>query len=73
MKSNCYSFHIQRGNTDILFGKNCGLQTLLVLTGVTDLDMLHKWESSSDPEEKLCVPDIYLNNVDEFYKILQLL
>jgi len=50
-----------RDNTDILFGKVCGLQTLLVLTGVTQL---------SDIRED-CIPDFYLESVGEFYELLK--
>jgi len=59
-----------RGNTDILFGRKCGLWTLLVMSGVTDIDSMRRWEKSEDPVEKLCVPDYFSQDVNEFYKLL---
>ncbi|ODN02003.1 Phosphoglycolate phosphatase [Orchesella cincta] len=60
-----------RGNTDILFGRECGLWTLLVMSGVTDINSMRRWETSQDPAEKMCVPDYYSQDVNEFYKLLQ--
>ncbi|CAL8120386.1 unnamed protein product [Orchesella dallaii] len=59
-----------RGNTDILFGRQCGLWTLLVMTGVTDIKTMRNWETSQDPVEKMCVPDYYSQDVNEFYQLL---
>ena len=60
-----------RANTDILFGNNCGLHTLLVLTGVTSLKEVTSWSESGNELEKQCVPEYYLNDVGEFYKLIQ--
>ncbi|XP_044736875.1 uncharacterized protein LOC123298845 [Chrysoperla carnea] len=49
-----------RANTDILFGKQCGMATLLVLSGITTLDESLKWRSSNDKEEKELVADFYV-------------
>ncbi|BBN00084.1 phosphoglycolate phosphatase [Marchantia polymorpha subsp. ruderalis] len=55
----CERFNIKREQicmvgdnleTDILFGKNGGCKTLLVLTGVTDLKTLHSPENSIQPD-----------------------
>lgn len=39
-----------RLDTDILFGKNGGCKTLLVLSGVTTLSMLQNPENSIQPD-----------------------
>jgi len=56
-----------RGNTDILFGKKCGLKTLLVLSGVTTLAQMHAWEESK-MEDHLYVPDYYAKDVSDVCK-----
>merc|ERR1719369_2468188 len=48
-----------RANTDILLGKNCGLQTLLVGSGVHSLAETRAWETSSLEEERRLVADYY--------------
>lgn len=65
-----YRVNLIRGNTDIKFGVKCGLWTLLVLSGVTSLDDMHGWEESDDPEDKLCVPDYYIEDANELYKLI---
>ena len=50
-------------NTDILFGKSCQLQTLLVLTGVTTLQQLETY--IQDPNSKDLVPDYYTDSVED--------
>ncbi|XP_076031283.1 glycerol-3-phosphate phosphatase isoform X3 [Oratosquilla oratoria] len=49
-----------RGNTDILFGRNCGLTTLLVLSGVTALEDVKSWVASDDSEKHSLLSDYYL-------------
>ncbi|XP_052872872.1 glycerol-3-phosphate phosphatase-like [Anopheles cruzii] len=49
-----------RCNTDILLGKNCHFQTLLVETGIHNAADLAKFASSDDPATKALVPDVYL-------------
>jgi len=54
-----------RANTDILLGKNCGLQTLMVGSGVHQLSAARVWEKSSDPEERRMVPDYYVDKLGD--------
>ena len=54
-----------RANTDILLGKNCGLQTLMVGSGVHKLSEARLWEVSEDPEERRMVPDYYVDKLGD--------
>eukprot|EP00092_Neocalanus_flemingeri_P022465 GFUD01024364.1.p1 GENE.GFUD01024364.1~~GFUD01024364.1.p1 ORF type:complete len:341 (-),score=100.67 GFUD01024364.1:92-1114(-) len=50
--------------TDIAFGKNCGMQTLLVGTGVTKLEEAKQWEGGKQ-EDQIYVPDIYIDKLGD--------
>lgn len=50
-----------RCNTDILLGKRCGFQTLMVETGIHKQKDLQEWAHSSDPETKDLIPDFYVD------------
>jgi len=54
-----------RANTDILLGKNCGLQTLLVGSGVHSLAETRGWEQSEDEETRRMVADFYLDKLGD--------
>jgi len=54
-----------RANTDILLGKNCGLQTLLVGSGVHSLAETRTWEASEDEEERRMVADFYADKLGD--------
>jgi len=54
-----------RANTDILLGKNCGLQTLLVGSGVHSLEETRAWEASEKEEERKLVADFYLDKLGD--------
>lgn len=56
-----------RLNTDILMGFNCGLKTLLVLTGVSTLDDVQRYESSSNPKDKSLVPNYYISSLGNLF------
>ncbi|XP_064601928.1 glycerol-3-phosphate phosphatase-like [Liolophura sinensis] len=45
-----------RIDTDIQMAHNCGLKSLLVLTGVSDLEDVKAAAQSPDPSRKACVP-----------------
>eukprot|EP00061_Rhincodon_typus_P012915 g38965.t1 len=49
-----------RLETDILFGANCGMWTVLALTGVSSLQDVHAKMASELPQHKKMVPDFYL-------------
>ncbi|KAL0268163.1 UNVERIFIED_CONTAM: hypothetical protein PYX00_010214 [Menopon gallinae] len=57
-------------NTDILFGKKCGFQTLLVLSGVTDREELTKFAASLDPSDRDLVPKYYINKLGDLLRHL---
>jgi len=54
-----------RANTDILLGKNCGLQTLLVGSGVHSLAETRRWEESEEEEERRMVADFYADKLGD--------
>ncbi|XP_042876222.1 glycerol-3-phosphate phosphatase-like isoform X2 [Penaeus japonicus] len=60
-----------RFNTDILFGKNCNLKTMLVLTGVTKMEDLEEYASSLDEEKHNLLPDYYLPSLDDIINLLK--
>ncbi|XP_063584683.1 glycerol-3-phosphate phosphatase-like [Penaeus indicus] len=60
-----------RSNTDILFGKNSNLQTMLVLTGVTTMEDLEEYASSMDEEKHKLLPDFYLPRLDDIINLLK--
>jgi len=57
-----------RANTDILLGKNCGLQTLLVGSGVHSLQEARKWQESDDVEERRLVADFYVDKLGDLFE-----
>jgi len=60
-----------RCNTDILFGKKCGLHTLVVLSGVTQFDHLEKWASDTDPKQHEFLADYLLNELGDLVDLLE--
>lgn len=50
-----------------MLGKNCGLQTLLVGTGVDTLEAAQKWKTSDEAslEEKQRVPDFCVQKLGD--------
>lgn len=60
-----------RLETDILFGSNCGLSTVLTLTGVSTLDEAQRYRDSQSPEQKDCAPDFVVESVADFLQVLE--
>ena len=58
-----------RANTDILLGKNCGLQTLMVGSGVNSLAQIRQWEASSDPEKRRMAADFYVDGLGNLFEM----
>ncbi|XP_069784331.1 glycerol-3-phosphate phosphatase [Narcine bancroftii] len=52
-----------RLDTDILMGSNCGLRTILALTGVSSLEEIRANQESDSPECHKLVPTYYVNSV----------
>uniref|UniRef100_H2LD53 Glycerol-3-phosphate phosphatase n=1 Tax=Oryzias latipes TaxID=8090 RepID=H2LD53_ORYLA len=52
-----------RLDTDILLGSNCGLKTLLTLTGVSTLEDVAGHEESGCAERRRMVPDFYVESI----------
>jgi len=53
-----------RLGTDILFGNNCGLKTILVLTGISSLADVNSIKTSSNPDHKNSIPDFYMPGIE---------
>jgi len=49
-----------RADTDILFGKNNGVRTLMVGSGIHGLKDVQDWLSSSEPAKQRLIPEFYL-------------
>lgn len=48
-----------------MFGRNCGLKTVLVLTGNASLADVKKLETSSNPDHEKSIPDFYMPSIEE--------
>ena len=53
-----------RLNTDILFGNNCELKTILVLTGISSLADVKSIKTSNSPDHKRSIPDFYIPGIE---------
>lgn len=58
----------KRCNTDISFGKNCQVQTLLVLTGVTNMKQLEQFKKDEKHE---LIPDFYTDCLGDMLDLLE--
>ena len=56
---------IFRADTDILLGKNCGLKTLMVGTGIGTLADIRNWEADMDEKTIKLVPEFFATKLDE--------
>lgn len=55
---------------DILFGTNCGFQTMLVGTGVNSMDDVRTFQRSDNLEDQKLIPDVYLPKLGDLLKFL---
>jgi len=60
-----------RLDTDIMFGSNCGLKTLLTLTGVSTVADVQTHEKSGCPERQGMVPDYYVDSIADLLPVLR--
>lgn len=56
---------------DILFGFNCGMQTLLVGSGLNNIDEVSVWQNSNNLDDKKLVPDVYLPKLSDLLALLK--
>ena len=59
-----------RLSTDMVFGRNNGVSTLFVQSGLSTYEEMINFKNSNKPEDHLCVPDYYLPSLAELYKFL---
>jgi phosphoglycolate phosphatase len=61
-----------RCNTDILLGKNCGFQTLLVESGIHKFNPdVQEYMKSKDEETRRLVPDLYASKLGDLLPFLE--
>ncbi|XP_078520961.1 glycerol-3-phosphate phosphatase [Lissotriton helveticus] len=60
-----------RLDTDILMGTNCGLRTILTLTGFSTLEDAQAHQSSGCPSSQGMVPDYYVDSIADLLPALQ--
>lgn len=60
-----------RLDTDIMLGSNCGLKTLLTLTGVSTLADAEEHQKSGCSERQGMVPDYYVESIADILPALQ--
>ncbi|XP_072886289.1 pyridoxal phosphate phosphatase [Hemitrygon akajei] len=59
-----------RLDTDILFGSNCGVQTVLTLTGVSTLQEAQDNMTSTCLDRQRMVPNFYVDSIADFLPLL---
>lgn len=59
-----------RLTTDMVFGRNNGVSTLFVQSGLGTYEEMINYKNSNNPDDHLCVPDYYLPSLAELYKYL---
>jgi ribonucleotide monophosphatase NagD (HAD superfamily) len=59
-------------DTDILFAGNCGLQSLLVLSGFSNLDEVRRKQTSGATEDQKQTPMYYLSSLGDLVPMLDL-
>lgn len=59
-----------RLTTDMVFGRNNGLATLFVQSGLGSLEEMNNYVNSKNPATERCVPDYYLGSLADLDKYL---
>ena len=59
-----------RLTTDMVFGRNNGISTLFVQSGLGTYEEMLNYKNSNNPNDHLCVPDYYLPSLAELHKFL---
>lgn len=59
-----------RLTTDMVFGRNNGVSTLFVQSGLGTIEEMINYKNSNKPEDHFCVPDFYLPSLAELHKFL---
>lgn len=57
--------------TDILLGRNCGFQTLLVGSGMHKLSDIERWQNSNNIDDKRFIPDTYIDKLGDLMRFLE--
>jgi len=60
-----------RCDTDILFGKNNNIRTLMVGTGIHTLREVMEWQASDDAYKHSLVPDYYLSSLGKLIPFIR--
>lgn len=60
-----------RLDTDIMLGSNCGLKTLLTLTGVSTVADAEANQKSDCPHQQRMVPDYYIDTIADILPALE--
>lgn len=55
-----------RLETDMLFGYNCGLDTMLTLTGVSQIEEAHGYRNSASASSHSLVPNYVVDTIADF-------
>ena len=55
-----------RLETDMLFGSNCGLETMLTLTGISQMEEAEEYSKSEQSNEQSFVPDYVVDTIADF-------
>ena len=61
-----------RLTTDMVFGRNNGLKTLFVQSGIGTFEEMSNYRNSKDVATLMCVPDLYLQSLADLRKYLKI-
>lgn len=56
---------------DILFGFRCGFQTLLVASGLNNMNDVQAWQKSNIEDDKQLIPDLFLSKLGDLLPLLE--